>query len=88
MKTSRSHIGANSCRYFFGSPIKEWKLVYAPKNVHLDKLMDWITKKHGLNGFEGVANGMEIESVMLNRELIAGIQFNHLDVGYNVFLRA
>lgn len=57
--------------------IREWKVVYSPKNDQLDDLLAVVSEKLQLDGFVGVENENEIAAVMTNQKLIAGIEFKH-----------
>lgn len=59
------------------SSVNEWKLVYAPQNDILESLLSNAATSLKLDGVEGVHNGSEIAAVMGNRQLVAGVQFNH-----------
>lgn len=60
--------------------VKEWKIVYSPKNEALDELMMNVTDSLDLEGFEGVKTPEEVETVMIERELLCGIVFEHIQV--------
>lgn len=57
--------------------VKEWKLVYSPMNPIFDELADVAAKSLQLEGVVGVNSSEELEGVMFNRELVAGINFLH-----------
>lgn len=61
-----------------GSNIDEWKLVYTPKNDVLENLLESTIKLLGLSGTVAVNSSRELEEVMIERKLIAGIDFQHL----------
>lgn len=57
--------------------VKEWKLVYSPINPIFDELAENAAKSLQLEGAVGVNSSEEVESAMFNRELVAGINFQH-----------
>lgn len=63
--------------------VKEWKLVYSPQNSIFEELVDEAVKSLKLNGIVGVNTPEEVEAVMFNQELVAGINFQHLQVNQN-----
>lgn len=65
--------------------IKEWKVVYSPKNdVFKQLLMPCIEKivQSEPIGIESVGSPEEVEEIMIQRRLIAGIVFEHSAVNY------
>lgn len=63
--------------------IKEWKLVYAPNNTILGDLLLSASSTLRLDGVIGVDNSSQVESLMGNRMLVAGVQFDHPAVSSN-----
>lgn len=57
--------------------IRTWKLAYTPKNPILDRIMGDVTKLLALDGFIGVQSSKEMENILLDQDLIAGIEFHH-----------
>lgn len=57
--------------------VKEWKLVYAPQNPILEELLFNAAKSLRLDSIVGANSSEELEAIMFNRELVAGVQFNH-----------
>ncbi|XP_055298016.1 phospholipid-transporting ATPase ABCA3-like isoform X5 [Sitodiplosis mosellana] len=61
----------------FDLHVKEWALVYSPVNKELAELMNETARLLKLeNGTVAVNTRAEIESVMFNRELVAGLEFD------------
>lgn len=60
--------------------VKEWKFVYLPKNVALEKLLNRTVEILELDGIISVTSSEQIEDYVLNRGIFAGIEFNHSDV--------
>lgn len=60
--------------------IKDWKLVYSPKNEVLETLLTGAATSLGLKGVYGVAGQKELEATMVNKQLVAGVQFEHSPV--------
>lgn len=60
--------------------VKEWKLVYSPYNAVFEELIDAACKSLQLDGIVGVNTPEEVEAAMTNRELVAGIVFQHSQV--------
>lgn len=70
----------NSIRMIFGRDnifLREWQLVYSPQNPILDDLMSEVSRSLALTGIVGVGSSNQIFDVMLNQELIAGVEFQH-----------
>lgn len=65
-----------------GVNIKEWKLVYLPENPVLENLIHTVSKSLKLDGVVGVKTSNDLIQVMIDRELVAGIEFEHSAVGY------
>lgn len=62
--------------------IKEYGLVYSPKNVVLENVLEYAAEYLGLAGVYGVNSPEEVERLMIEREFLAGVVFNHLSVNY------
>lgn len=60
-----------------GVNIKEWKLIYSPENSVLENLVNTVSKSLKLDGSVGVKTSNDIAQVMVNRKLVAGIEFEH-----------
>lgn len=60
--------------------VKEWKLVYLPKNECLERLLNKTVEMLNLDGVLSVDTSKQIEDVMDSRRLLAGIEFDHPDV--------
>lgn len=57
--------------------VKEWGLVYSPINNELAELMNETVALLKLeNGTVAVNSSADIETVMFNRELVAGVEFD------------
>lgn len=67
--------------------VKEWKLVYSPLNPALEELVDIASKSLQLDGVVGVNSSEELEAVMFNRELVAGIEFQHSSVNFCLLIQ-
>lgn len=59
------------------SHIRELGLVFSPNNPVLEKLLKDITDKLNLDGVHGVSSSEEVERLMIEREFLAGVVFNH-----------
>lgn len=68
------------CHHRIDEGVKEWKLVYFPKNVALEKLLIKTVEILELDGVISVSSSEQIEDYVLNRGFFAGIEFNHPDV--------
>lgn len=67
--------------------IKEWRLVYSPKNEVFEKLLTEAALSLGLKGVVGVDTQEELEATMVNRQLVAGVQFEHPSVSIKYFFK-
>lgn len=57
--------------------VKEWALVYSPNNKELGKLMTETARLLELqSGAIAVNTSDQVEAVMFNRELVAGLEFD------------
>lgn len=82
MKLIRSKLNNsitnNSLRASAGDVfLEEWRLVYSPKCVLFERLTNSAARALGLVGVVGVDDPDGIRRVMLDRELVAGIEFKH-----------
>lgn len=59
------------------STIKEWRLVYWPKNDVLDALLTNVSETLALEPPEGVEMPEEVETVMMERFLLCGVLFDN-----------
>lgn len=64
--------------------IKEWKLVYSPLNPIFEEMADLAAKSLQLDGIVAANSSEELESIMFNQELVAGIDFQHPPVRFQV----
>lgn len=64
--------------------VGEWKLVYSPLNPIFEEMADIAAKSLQLDGIVGVNSSEELEAVMFNQELVAGIDFQHPQVKFQV----
>lgn len=65
--------------------VKEWGLVYSPVNKQLAELMNETARLLQLeDGAIAVNTSADVEAVMFNRELVAGIEFDLPAVIYDV----
>ncbi|XP_055297532.1 phospholipid-transporting ATPase ABCA3-like isoform X2 [Sitodiplosis mosellana] len=71
---TKFHYGYNATHAIH---LKEWKLVYYPKNKILERFLSEVVKLLKLDGIEGVNSSEEVEKVMIEREFLAGVVFNH-----------
>lgn len=60
--------------------LKEWKLVYYPKNDILEQFLSEVVELLRLDGIEGVNSTEDVEKVMIERELFCGVVFEHFAV--------
>ena len=68
------------------STIKEWRLVYWPKNAVLDALLTNVSETLELDEPpEGVETPEEVESVMMERFLLCGVLFDNYPSVIQVF---
>lgn len=65
---------------------KEWKLVYSPKNPELELLLSKTAELMFLEGVLGVKNSSEVERVMIKRDYLAGVVFDHEEVQISKYL--
>lgn len=59
---------------------KEWKLAYMPKNAIFEDLLKRVSLHLGLNEPFSVSNSTEMESVITERRILAGVRFHHEEV--------
>lgn len=59
--------------------------MYSPKNPLLEKMLYSAAKSLKLDDVVGVSGRDELISTMFNRELVAGIEFNHPAVNFCEF---
>lgn len=64
--------------------VKEWKLVYSPLNPIFEELADLAAKSLQLDGVVAANSSEELEAIMFNQELVAGIDFLHSPVKFEV----
>lgn len=65
--------------------VNEWKLVYLPQNPVFEKLLTAAANSLDLDGVEGVNSTNEMIRTMLDRALVAGIEFQHSAVSTSSF---
>lgn len=73
----------------YGEMIKEMKLAYAPINKIFEELLTEVVKSLKLSGLIGVNNSAELEFIVSDRKLLAGIEFNQTkgEVRNNLILK-
>lgn len=59
---------------------RTWKLTYLPKNAFFDDILNDVTESLALDGFIGVQSSKEMRNILLNDQLVAGIEFHHPSV--------
>ncbi|XP_055326120.1 phospholipid-transporting ATPase ABCA3-like, partial [Sitodiplosis mosellana] len=73
LKTSR--IGeTNTCRDIH---LREWGLVYSPKNKVFEDLLQLASIRFNFTVIYGVNSSEEVERLMIEREFLAGVVFDH-----------
>ncbi|XP_031627171.1 ATP-binding cassette sub-family A member 3-like, partial [Contarinia nasturtii] len=70
-------ISIRNTTVFTTDPLKEWQLVYYPKNDILEKLLNQVSQNLELDGVVGVKRSNLVERMMIGREMLAGVIFNH-----------
>lgn len=73
-KPSDTQIGNSS------AVIKEFKLAYSPQNELFKNMLRDVEKSLNLTESIGVDTPTELEAVVATKQLIAGVQFDHLAV--------
>lgn len=58
---------------------REWKLVYSPKNLIFEKLLNQAIKSLDINGIVGVKNAEDVEKIVQEKDFLAGVLFDHSD---------
>lgn len=61
-------------------PIKEHRLAFTPNNAIFQSLMDHVDGKLKLDKAIGVSDDDQLQTILVDRGLIAGIVFHHLNV--------
>lgn len=64
--------------------MREWKLVYSPINPIFEEIADLAAKSLQLEGVVAANSSEELESIMFNQELVAGIDFQHPPVKFQI----
>lgn len=57
-------------------------MAYSPKNEVLGKFLMEAARSLGLEAVVGVDTPEELEAIMVNRQLVAGVQFEHPSVSF------
>lgn len=60
-------------------------LVFSPDNPVFEKLLKDIAVKLDLDGVHGVSSSVEVERLMIEREFLAGVVFNHPAVTLHIY---
>lgn len=61
-------------------PIKEHKLAFTPNNAVFKTILDQVSQYLKLGEAEGVANDEELQNIIVDKGLVAGITFHHANV--------
>lgn len=68
--------------------IKEKRLIFTPNHTRYLEFMTKVTNNLNLDGVIGAATNEELEKMMVDRGLIAGVEFHDTSVRINAFFYA
>lgn len=65
--------------------LEKWTLAYSPYNPVLENLMNMAVDSLDLAATIGVNSSDELANIIVNRDLVAGVEFHHSSVNVSSF---